>query len=154
MQLRFFQEQHAFSYDLILGTFTTGLWHSSSSRVKSDADSRDDSLSYSPFFFKTNLSRSAVHATTIKGGLVVPDYKHITVAYKTETLGSRGLHQTLHGNIQPDGGVVASVGKILSSDNYCPFPSKPLWPTGLGRELVFGRAAPASWIFHHDIYIL
>lgn len=77
-----------------------------------------------------------MHATTIKGGLVIPDYKHIMVAYKTEGLESQGL---LHAYIQPDGSVAASVGKNLSSDNYCSFPSKPLWPTGLDRELVIGR---------------
>lgn len=72
---------------------------------------------------------------------MVPDLKHITVSYKTEELESRSLHQTLHGYVQADGSVVAIAGKRVSSDNFCPFPSKPLWPTGLDRELVIGRAA-------------
>lgn len=72
---------------------------------------------------------------------MAPDFKHITVSYKTEDLESRGLHQTLRGYVQADGSVVATAGKNLSSDNFCPFPLKPLWPTGLDGEIVIGSAA-------------
>lgn len=50
----------------------------------------DDLLSYSPSFFEIYLTRSTMHLATIRGGEIIPDYKHITVAYKTEDLDSRG----------------------------------------------------------------
>lgn len=67
------------------------------------------------FFALTNFGRSVVHSATIKGGVEFPDLKHITVAYKTEDLGSRGLHQTLHRYIQTDGARISKSGSVFSS---------------------------------------
>lgn len=52
----------------------------------------------------------------IKGGRVVPDFKQITVGYKTEDFESWGLHQTIYGYIQANGSVIATIGKYFSSD--------------------------------------
>lgn len=69
--------------------------------------------------------------------------KHITVAYKTADLESRGLHQTIHGYLRPDGSVRASAAKHLSSDNYCPYPpyDKPMWPESMVQQVIVGRSA-------------